>query len=109
MHNQFTKTEQAIEALQDWIMAQDVGDNGRWLASMFEDLDEQLTEIRTCFNDSVHDDTTERVFDLLEIKHHVNDADLAHTANKFLVEPDMSDRQKVIDQLSPYVGIAIVE
>ncbi len=109
MRNEFSATAQQIETLRDWIMSKGVGENGVWIIGMFEELDEKLTEIRTCFNDSVHDDTTERVFDLLECQHHVNDADLAHTANKFLVEPDMSDRAKVVGQLSAFVGIAYAE
>ena len=104
MQNKFYETKQSICSLLEWLNNQEIGEDIRWIRASLEAAEEQVTRARTCFNDSVHDETTERVFDLMEISHHVNDSDLEHTAKKFLVDPDMSDRQRVYDLLSVYVG-----
>ena len=102
MQNKFHETEQAIEHLFLWINDKHIGENIRFIYGMTDRMSEILSEIKQCYSDTVGDEITSRVFDQLEMDDPIIDSDLEHTARKFLHDVDMSDRQKVIDQLTDF-------
>lgn len=100
MQNPHENIGKALDEFMNFALANG-NKNANYLVGVVNQLTEQLSTLSQCFIEGLDPEITRIMYKLLDDED-LNDAELEQAAKALLIEPDLSDRQGMIDQLSAY-------